>query len=53
LKKQKQDLLGKTIRTSFSKSNFVTVDASGLNSGIYFAKIATATGTKNLKLIKD
>lgn len=47
------DVLGKTIRSSFSKSNFVTVDASGLNSGIYFAKIATATGTKTLKLIKD
>lgn len=47
------DVLGKTIRASFSKSNFVTVDASGLTSGIYFAKIATATGTKTLKLIKD
>ena len=47
------DVLGKTIRSSFSKSDFVTVDASGLNSGIYFAKIATATGTNTLKLIKD
>lgn len=47
------DLLGKTIRSSFSKSNFITVDASGLTSGIYFAKIATATGTNTLKLIKD
>lgn len=47
------DVLGKTIRSSFSKSNFVTVDASGLASGIYFAKIATATGTNTVKLIKD
>ncbi|WP_304196735.1 T9SS type A sorting domain-containing protein [Flavobacterium alvei] len=47
------DVLGKTIRSSFSKSNFVTVDASGLNSGIYFAKIATASETSTLKLIKD
>ncbi|TRX22214.1 T9SS type A sorting domain-containing protein [Flavobacterium franklandianum] len=47
------DELGKTIRSSFSKSNNVTVDASGLTSGIYFAKIATTTGTKTLKLIKD
>ena len=47
------DILGKTIRSSFSKSNFVTVDASGLTSGIYFAKIATENGTKTLKLIKD
>ena len=47
------DVLGKTIHTSSPKSNFVTVDASSLNSGIYFAKIATATGTSTLKLIKD
>jgi hypothetical protein len=47
------DVLGKTIRVATPKSNFVTVDASGLNSGIYFAKIATATGTSTLKLIKD
>ena len=46
------DVLGKTICSSFSKSNFVTVDASGLTSGIYFAKIATNTGTSTLKLIK-
>jgi hypothetical protein len=47
------DVLGKTIRSSFSKSNFVKVDASGLTSGIYFAKIATASGTSTVKLIKD
>jgi hypothetical protein len=47
------DVLGKTIRSIAPKSNFVTVDASDLNSGIYFAKIATATGTNTLKLIKD
>ena len=47
------DVLGKTIRSSFSKSNFVTIDASGLDSGIYFAKIETANGTKTLKLIKN
>jgi hypothetical protein len=47
------DVLGKTIRSISPKSNFVTVDASDLNSGIYFAKIATATGTNTLKLIKD
>lgn len=47
------DVLGKTIHISSPKSNFVTVDASGLNNGIYFAKIATATGTNTLKLIKN
>jgi starch-binding outer membrane protein SusE/F len=47
------DALGKTIRSVAPKSNFVIVDASDLNSGIYFAKIATAVGTTTLKLIKD
>jgi flagellar basal body P-ring protein FlgI len=47
------DVLGKKIRSSFSKSNFVTVDATGLTSGIYFAKITTATGTNTIKLIKN
>ena len=47
------DVLGKTIRSSFSKSNNVAVDASGLTSGIYFAKITTANATNTVKLIKE
>ena len=47
------DVLGKTIRSSFSKSNNVAVDASGLTSGIYFAKITTSTASNTVKLIKE
>ncbi|TDD93554.1 T9SS type A sorting domain-containing protein [Flavobacterium cellulosilyticum] len=47
------DVLGKKIRTSSSNSKSITVDASSLKSGIYFAKIATATGTDTIKLIKN
>ena len=35
------------------ESSFAQINATQLSAGIYFAKIATATGTNTLKLIKD
>ena len=46
------DITGKLICTVTPKSNKATIDAFDLISGIYFAKVATATVTNNLKLVK-
>lgn len=47
------DVLGKIVRSSFSKSNSVTIDTSSLNNGIYFAKVTTYNTTEIIKLIKN
>ena len=47
------NVLGKTIMTIAPNSTAANVDASALNAGIYFAKIATATATQTVKLIKN
>lgn len=47
------DVLGKTVMTINPKNTTVNVDASSLNAGIYFAKIATATANTTVKVIKN
>ena len=47
------DVLGKNVLTVSPKSNNVSVDASILTKGIYFAKIATAKATETIKLMKN
>jgi hypothetical protein len=47
------DMLGKVVVTKNATSNEVTVDASNLNSGIYFARIATASTIETVKLVKN
>jgi len=44
------DVTGKVVLTVNAKN---TVDASGLNAGLYFARIATATATQTVKLVKN
>jgi hypothetical protein len=43
------DMLGKVVATSTS----TTVDASALTRGVYFAKVATATATETIKVVKN
>jgi hypothetical protein len=47
------DVLGKVVLTKTVSSSEVTVDASNLNSGIYFARIATANAMETVKLVKN
>lgn len=46
------DVLGKTIQIVFPENKDFTIDTSGLNSGIYYAKVSTAKKTSTLKVIK-
>jgi len=46
------DISGKTVFSVSPKSADATIDASALTSGMYFAKVSTATATSTLKLIK-
>jgi hypothetical protein len=43
------DMLGKVVATSTS----TTVDASALTTGVYFAKVATASATETIKVVKN
>jgi hypothetical protein len=47
------DVLGKVVLLKSGSSNEVTIDASNLNSGIYFARIATANAIETIKLVKN
>lgn len=47
------DVLGKQVITLSPNSHTVSIDASSLNSGLYFAKIKSDNGTKSIKLIKN
>jgi starch-binding outer membrane protein SusE/F len=47
------DVLGKVVLTVNGASNEAKVNASSLNAGIYFAKIATANATETIKLVKN
>jgi hypothetical protein len=46
------DILGKQVLTINPNANEVEIDASGLNTGLYFAKVNAAIGSKTIKLIK-
>ena len=47
------DVLGKTVYAQSGASKEVSINASALSSGIYYAKIATANGESTLKLVKE
>ena len=47
------DVLGKTVMTVNPNNTAANVDASALNAGIYFAKIATASANQTIKLMKN
>ncbi len=47
------DMLGKQVLSLNPRSEEVQIDASTLNSGLYFAKIDSNSGSKTIKLIKN
>ena len=47
------DILGKQIIALKPNSTEAVIDASSLNSGIYFARVQGINGTKTVKLIKE
>jgi hypothetical protein len=47
------DIAGKQVKTVEPNDMMVSIDASGLSSGMYFAKIRTESGSKTVKLIKN
>jgi hypothetical protein len=47
------DVLGKTVLTVAPQATSAVIDAAALNSGIYFARIATATGTSTIKVVRN
>jgi hypothetical protein len=47
------DMLGKTIMSVSPTAANVTVDASALNAGVYFARITTATATETVKVVRN
>ena len=47
------DILGKQVIALEPNTTETVIDASSLNSGIYFARIEGLTGTKTVKLIKE
>ena len=46
-------MLGKQVISLNPNSEEVTIDASELPTGLYFAKIATEIGSNSVKLIKN
>jgi hypothetical protein len=47
------DMLGKVVKTVNVNSTTAKVEASDLNSGIYFARVTTAAGTSTVKVVKN
>lgn len=47
------DLSGKEVMSLKPNSKDAVIDASGLNTGLYFARLASSSGTKTIKLIKN
>lgn len=47
------DMLGKTILSVAPATANVTVDASALNAGVYFARITTASATETVKVVRN
>ena len=50
---QVYDVQGKAVYTKFGASKEVSVNASELSRGVYYAKVSTANGTSTLKLVKE
>ncbi|NNL15612.1 MAG: T9SS type A sorting domain-containing protein [Flavobacteriaceae bacterium] len=50
---QVHDVLGKRVMTLTPKTNEVSIDASTLPKGLYFAKMTTDLGSGSIKLIKN
>lgn len=47
------DVLGKKISTITSNENEVEVSTTGMNAGMYFAKVESINGSKTVRLIKE
>ena len=47
------DIQGKSVYAKSNSSNDVSVNASSLSKGTYFAKVSTEKGTSTVKLIKE
>ncbi|PWA03974.1 T9SS type A sorting domain-containing protein [Flavobacterium psychrotolerans] len=47
------DVLGKVVLTKNATSNSVSIDASNLSNGVYFAKVTTDVATETVKLVKN
>lgn len=47
------DILGKNVMSLKPEASEATINASQLKSGLYFAKINTANGSSNLKLVRQ
>ncbi|WP_395051835.1 T9SS type A sorting domain-containing protein [Flavobacterium sp.] len=47
------DILGKTVMSKNASSKEVTVDASGLSKGMYFAKVTSGDSFQTLKVVKN
>ena len=47
------DMLGKTVMTINPAATSAKVDATNINSGLYFAKVTTTSGTETVKLMKN
>ena len=47
------DILGKQVITLTPNSTEVSIDASGLNDGIYLAKVTSNNSTITVKLVKN
>lgn len=50
---QVYDVQGKTVYAKFGASKEVSVNASQLSNGVYFAKVSSANGTSTIKLVKE
>jgi hypothetical protein len=46
-------MLGRSVYTKATSSNDVSVNASNLSKGTYFAKVSTENGTSTVKLVKE
>ncbi len=47
------DVLGKSVYAKNSAAKEVSVNATELSKGVYFAKVSTANGTSTVKLVKE
>ncbi len=47
------DLLGKTVMSKNASSKEVSIDASGLSNGMYFAKVTSGDSVQTLKVVKN